>query len=130
LVYAPGSAKEQVREAAREAELPFHELPLAPDRPLGAISLSSVPDPLGARHSLEQAVPGLRVVDGYAELSAVGALAEDGERCREALGLLPEPPLCTTRGRQRLTAVVPLDHVAIAERTWHEFWVERSAARA
>jgi hypothetical protein len=100
------------------------------DRPIGAISLFSVPDPTGARHLLERAIDGLRVVDGYAELSAVGALAEDAERCRAALARLPAPPLCTTRTRKRLSVIVPLDRVGDAERDWHEFWVEGSGAGA
>jgi hypothetical protein len=133
LVYAPLEARASLQNAARDAELPFHELPLeagAEDRPLGAISLFSVPDPMGARHALERAIDGLRVVDGYAELSAVGARAEDAALCQAALGLLPVPPLCTTRARKRLSVIVPLDRVSDAERAWHEFWVEGSGAGA
>ncbi len=106
LVYGPESAREPLSRAARELELPLRALDPGDELPLGLVPLSGVPDPKGTERALTGAVPGLAIVGGYAELSAVGAAAHDEHRRLAAIERLAEPPLCVLHGTRRLSAIV------------------------
>jgi aspartate kinase len=123
LVFGPESAREPLSRAACELELPLRALDPGDELPLGLVPLSGVPDPKGAERALTSAVPGLAIVSGYAELSAVGAAAHDEHRRRAAIERLAEPPLCVLHGTRRLSAIVSLEHVNDAERRFHDWFV-------
>jgi aspartate kinase len=127
LAYGSPELRAPLREAANLAELPLRELDLGDTLPLAAIPLGGVPDAAGALETLKRALPELRVVSGFAELSVVGVAARPG-RESTARDALPVAPLCAWRTPRRHSALLPLEHVAEAERRWHALFVENAGS--
>jgi aspartokinase len=114
LVCGPDAARDRLAETARKLELPLRALESGPAGLLGVVPLSSVPDGTAARHALERCFAGVEVVEGYAELSAIGAAVEDSQRRTAALCALAVEPRFSWRGHHRFSLILPLPVLAAA----------------
>jgi aspartate kinase len=130
LVCGPDAARGQLAEAARKLELPLRAVEPGAARTLGVIPLSGVPDCTAARHALERSFAGVEVVEGYAELSAIGAAVDDSERRQAALCALGIKPLLSCHRRRHFSVILPLALLASAELAFHRYWVEGSDSAA
>ena len=139
LVFGPDGARAPLSEVARALDVPFRPLdvfcrPPVPHeregRLLGVIPLAGVPDVPAARALFERSFPEIGLVEGYGELSAVGAAVRDETRRQAALDELGVEPLAAFHTAHRLSLLLPLAALAQAERTFHEYWVERDDSAA
>jgi aspartate kinase len=130
LVFGPDAARGQLAETARKLELPLQPLEPGAARPLGIVPLSGVPDRNAARHALERSFAGVGGVEGYAELSAIGAAVDDSQRRQAALCALGLEPRFSWHARHRFSVILPLPSLAPAELAFHRYWVEGSDSAA
>jgi aspartate kinase len=130
LVFGPAAARERLAETARQLELPLRPLEPGTTRPLGVVPLSGVPDATAALHALERSFAGVDVVEGYGELSAIGAAVDDSQRREAALCALGVEPLFSWHGHHRFSVILPLTGLATAELAFHRYWVESADSAA
>ena len=135
LVCGPESARAALAEAAIALGLPVRELPPGGGRrkqsvpsPIAVLPFAGIPDAAAARALLERAVVGSKVIDGYAELSAIGEAAGDAQRREQALAELGTEPLWTWYSTHRSSVIVRLDALEMAERNFHGYWVESASS--
>jgi len=126
VVSAPLTAQDQLLEALNGLSLDVRDVLPQHQEVHATLPLASVPDFATTRRELLQRGPrGLRVNDGYAELSAIGpSLAWDSREASEALRALKGAPLLCVERPRRLSSIVRSSELADAERRWHELFVE------
>jgi aspartate kinase len=126
VVSAPLGAREQLLETMSQLLLDVRDVLQRDDEVHATLPLASLPDFATARKALLQSgLRGLRVSDGYAELSAIGPNLEwSSKTAREALEALGEKPLLCIERPRRLSTIVRPGELDEAERLWHELFVE------
>jgi aspartate kinase len=120
---------DRMLSATAELSLDVRDVVGAGERVYASVPLLSAPDFATARARLrERFSDGLDILDGYAELSAIGALGEPAQAAARAAlqadAELPKAPLFSLNRGQRLTSILPLTELDSAERRWHQLFVE------
>jgi aspartate kinase len=119
---------DRMLSATTELSLDVRDVVGAGDRVYATVPLLSAPDFPTARARLRDHFPdGLEILDGYAELSAIGALDQldqPAEAAHQAHAALHAAPLFSLTRGQRLTSILPLTELDSAERRWHQLFVE------
>lgn len=123
---SPARARNELLSAARELELEVRDVIGAEGRLLATVPLASVPDFSLARERLHQRLSDTcRVSTDFAELSVIGDALDSPSASTSALAACSEAPLTWLSRPRRLTALVKSGAVDVAERRWHELFVER-----
>jgi aspartate kinase len=113
-------------EAAAHAELPLRDSWYESGRFVAAFSLLNEPDLGRFRASATERDAGLSVETELGAVSLVGVgVGSEPRLLAEARARLPSAPRFFASSPLRLTAVVPQESVADAERAWHDAFVTR-----
>ncbi|NUP04555.1 MAG: aspartate kinase [Polyangiaceae bacterium] len=123
-----GVSSSSVVEGLQRAGLAYKDLALAGDRGSAIIPLLNVPSADKAHDALRAALPHVEISNDVATVSVVGdGLAGDGTALGQFVAALTEAqatPRALSAGPLRITAVIPADRSAEAQRAIHHVFVK------